>query len=106
MTRPAESDSVFSQKCIQQLRRKEDKFTYENKFKTLDMMDVSFCKFTRPHLQNETQTPLTRSALVHGGEALQYEGLGGCGGLGDGEGGDAHRSGLDGGFGAQDGAGL
>lgn len=55
---------------------------------------------------DQTQTLVTRSVLVHGGEALQYKGLGWCGGLGDGEGGDAHRSGLDGRFSAQDGAGL
>ena len=49
---------------------------------------------------------LTGSALVHGGEALQDEGLGRGGGLWDGQGGDTHRSGLDGGLGAQDGRGL
>jgi len=60
----------------------------------------------------ETQTLLTGSVLVQGGQGLQDEGL--CGGLGLGKGlgkglglgGGAQHSGLDGRLGAEDGADL
>lgn len=44
---------------------------------------------------------LTGLALFHGVQTLQDEGLSCRRGLGDREGGNTHRSGLDGGFGAQ-----
>lgn len=60
----------------------------------------------RPGVPEQFLQQPTWSGLVHGGQALQDEGLGWSGGLRDGEGGDTHRSGLDGGLGAQDCAGL